>query len=104
MEEGSVGEAKEEEESGELVFCDESGGEEDWDDGTDESGGMNGRRNRLVGSWIDIRRLLCQQIDCCVIVVGCKVLKTITNQNNLHLNCSTSTHPPTSDQPHPQAR
>jgi hypothetical protein len=54
MEEGSVGEAEEEEESGELMFGDESGGEEDWDDGTDESDGMNGRRNRLVGSWIDI--------------------------------------------------
>ena len=39
MEEGSVGEAKEEEESDELVFRDESGGEEDWDDGSDESDG-----------------------------------------------------------------
>ena len=32
MEEGSVGEAEEEEESGELMFGDESGGEEDWDE------------------------------------------------------------------------
>ena len=39
MEEGSVGEAEEEEESGELMFGDESGGEEDWDDGSDESDG-----------------------------------------------------------------
>jgi hypothetical protein len=39
MEEGSVGEAEEEEESGELMFGDESCGEEDWDDGSDESDG-----------------------------------------------------------------
>ena len=39
MEEGSVGEAEEEEESGELMFGDESGGEEEWDDGSDESDG-----------------------------------------------------------------
>ncbi len=36
MEEGSVGEAQEDE-SGELMFGDESGGEEDWNDGSDES-------------------------------------------------------------------
>ena len=39
MKERSVGEAEEEEESGELMFGDESGGEEDWDDGSDESDG-----------------------------------------------------------------
>lgn len=32
MEEGSIGEAKEEEERGELMFGDESGREEEWDD------------------------------------------------------------------------
>ena len=32
MEEGSIGEAKEEEERGELMFGDESGGEEEWDE------------------------------------------------------------------------